>query len=105
MGYSNKSLILFVYYHLTIEDLESFIAEYQQYNVFNFLRKWKILTHYQDPVIYTTAFHQHSGIGIDKFVYGIGIYQMEVSGIKFEIDKMDLIPCLLQSKLFIWKIS
>jgi len=48
------------YYHLVLEDFESSIGEYQQYNVLNSSRKRINLTHYQDPVIYTAVCHQHT---------------------------------------------
>jgi len=40
-------------YFQVLEDFESSIAEYQQYNVLNYSRKRRNLTHCQHPVIYT----------------------------------------------------
>jgi len=52
--------IYLFYYHLVLEDFESSIAEYQQYNVLNSSRKRKNLTHCQDSVIYTAVCYQHA---------------------------------------------
>jgi len=41
------------YYHLVQENFESSVAEYQQYNVVNSLRKRRNFFHCQDIVIYT----------------------------------------------------
>ena len=47
------------YYDLVLDDVESAIAEYQQYNVLNSSsKKRRNLTHCQDPVIYTAVYHQ-----------------------------------------------
>ena len=56
-----KYIIFIFYYPLVLEDFESPIAEYQQYNVLSSSRKKRNLTHCQDPVIYTAMCHQHTG--------------------------------------------
>jgi len=54
-----KSVIIVLLYFV-LDDFESSIAEYHQYGVLNYSRKRILLTHYQEPVIYTAVCHWHT---------------------------------------------